>query len=214
MLKGKKRVLLVFAVIYLVFISILIYLLNFNTGLHFVKEETPKGIKLHLKNESVHLIRDVEIIDEKGEQIAFFEKLLPNEQQVINFGKKTMVKLEARAPFHIPTVVEFWVTNIPTEISLSYKTNYPLTVVKGNMFTIAVEICAKGGSVSDIGVIPEINKENIEFSGEKIYLDIGQNECKKASFQLKALKKGKTIIVFKIFALNSVKNIEAEIEII
>lgn len=216
MLKGKKRTVSFFAVIYIVFGVMLFYLFYFNTGLEFVKVEKDKEMNLYLTNSSIHLIRNISVIDDDGKEVALIKYLLPKEKQLITFEKKKAVELEAKALFHVPIKIAFSLGVYPTgDVVLNYNTNYPQIVLLNEDFIIKVEVCAKENEAKGVEVFPQFDKEMVEFLDKKsAFLDVEKDSCKEAEFKFSALKKGVTTITFNIKAQNSVKKVDAKITII
>lgn len=214
MLKGKKRNLFFFVVIYLVFGVLLTYLLYFNTGLEFVQEATEAGVKVYLKNSSVHLIQNIEVVDEEGEEIASFEQLLPEEKKLLEFGEKMDSRLQAKAPFHVSVEMKLGAAKVTKKgASLSYSTSYPSIVFEEEEFNVKVEVCAKENEIKGIEIFPELNAKVEFLDGDKVVLNVAKDSCKEAAFNFKALQEGVTTIRFKIKALNSIKEVESKITI-
>lgn len=219
MLIGKGRKIAFFLVIYLVFGLILIYLINFNIGLELAKETDELGTRVFLRNSSMHLIRNVDVVNENGIEIASFEELPPGEERILSLRGKSASTLTANAPFHFSVEMPLAegsgsVGGIDPNASLNYTTQYFDEVYLEEEFPVILNVCAFGGDVSGVEIVPEFEEEKVEFLGEGISLDLAKNSCQEASFSFKALAEGQTQITFNIDALNSITEANVNITIL
>lgn len=216
MLENKKRVIFFFGIIYAVFIAIFLLLLFFNSGLKLDREVTSAGEKLFLSNTTSHLIKNIDILDEKGNKIGFIEELKPLEKKEIDVPKN-ITKITASAPWHVP--VSTAILKIEAGIPLNLSANYPKTVKAGMNFKIYLEICSDELEEGEIEInldekILESEDMDTDNDGflDRLISKAGE-KCGTEEFGFKAIAKGTAQIIFKVKALNTIKELKIEMVI-
>ncbi len=211
LLNSQKKKIQVFGIIYATMIIILVFLLFLNFGLEFEKEQVGNKTVVFVSNNSVHLIKDVNVFA-NDKLIKTVSELEPRQKIEIVLPKENFIKLRAEAPFHITATAEIGLST--SQISpLTFKTSYPNPIIKNQKFEFKLIICnqsdnslnAKIKENHDIFLFKEGGKTNI--------LSIQANACKTQTYELTPLKKGKMLIFFNINAQEFVDGFEAEIEV-
>jgi len=216
MLARKKRVFVFFAIIYVIFISVFLYLLFFNSGLTLDREITPNGEKLFLSNEASHIINNIDIIDEKGNKIGFIAELKPKEKKVIEVPKE-IIKITANAPWHVP--VSIAIIKIEAGVPLNLSANYPKKVKVGTVFKIYLEICSdkmKTGEIETSIASDLLKTDDMDTDNDKLFertIAMNGQKCINEDFEFEAIGKGTAQIIFKLKALNTIKELKVEMVI-
>lgn len=214
-IKKQRRVLFVFAGTYLLFGAAFVYLLFMTPGLEFTQQESGGKVQVFLLNNSIHVVRDIEVETAEGEKIISVERLMPQQKALLPLKERTgTVNLVAKAPYHATatTSLSFSGTG-ETEVKLEYKITIPTTVFVDFNFTAEIEVCNKGDVVPEVKI--EERHSAVYFKEDKgiatISLDAGA--CKKAYFTLTPAKAGDTKIYFNVKALSYSKQLETEITV-
>ncbi|MDP2667012.1 MAG: hypothetical protein Q8P05_05940 [Candidatus Diapherotrites archaeon] len=128
----RKRVVRVMIVLYLVFGLALLYFFSFNTGLSLHPDPTNQDGIVTIRNESVHLIRDIQIVYVKaGEKIPLHHipSLQPEDQIPVlllpEYADQGFIVLEASAPYHLSQqlVIAARANQVPPNVLLTF--SYP-----------------------------------------------------------------------------------------
>lgn len=216
MLEKKKRVLIFFAVVYVVFIAIFMQLLFFNGGLTLDREVTDSGEKLFLGNESSHIIKNIDLLDEKGNKIGFVEELKPKEKTAVDVPKG-ITKITASAAWHVP--VSTAILKIEAGVPLNLSANYPKKVKTGNEFKVYLEICSDEMNTGEIETIIDqkslttIEKDIDDDMQYDRLINLNNEKCITEDFEFKAIAKGTAQIIFKLKALNTIKELKIDMVI-
>jgi len=216
MLAKKKRIIAFFAIIYVVFIAIFLQLLFFNSGLKLDREIGPNGELLYLSNSSSHTITNIDISDEKNNKIGFIEELKQNEKKEITVPKG-ILKITASAPWHVP--VSTAILKIEAGVPLNLSANYPKKVKVGTKFKIYLEICSdelKTGEIETTIDEKLLKTDEKDVDGDDSLdriINMNNEKCIKEAFEFEAIEKGTSPIIFKLKALNTIKELEIEMVI-
>ncbi|MEK6972755.1 MAG: hypothetical protein AABW72_01820 [archaeon] len=213
MLENKKRVIFFFGIIYAIFIAIFLLLLFFNSGLKLDREVTSAGEKLFISNTTSHLIKNIDILDEKGNKIGFIEELKPLEKKEIDMPKN-IAKITASAPWHVP--VSTAIIKMEAGIPLNLSANYPKMVKSGMNFKIYLEICSDEMEEGEIEInidekLLEADDSNIDNDGSLDRLITKEEgKCVTEEFEFTAIGKGTAQIIFKVKVLDTIKELKIE----
>lgn len=215
----KQPVILFFAIIYIVFGGSLVYLLFLNTGLDIVMETGEKEVKVFLKNDSVHLIRDINISIQRqsGEILALpsVDQLKPGEKKEITLPEleNEQIKIIAAAPFHakVSKVVSI-------EKSRGAKINFEVitqsTAFTGVPFLASIRICNEAEQIDDLKVDEMHSTGFFEERARTETVSLPKGECKKLDFTLTPKMAGAATIYFKLSAANVSRELEQKITIV
>lgn len=214
----RKPVIIFFGLIYLIFGAFMLYLLFFNTGLDIVAETSEKEIKVFLQNNSVHLIRDINVLLERenGETLLIdsIKALKPREKIQVQLPsiEKEKVTIIAIAPFHARISKD-----ISIERTKGAKLNFEIamqsTAFVEIQTSIALKVCNQGDTINDLKIVEVHSPDFFEEQAKTDTVAIPENECKKIDYALTPKKTGQTTIYFKFTALNVNQELERSITI-
>ena len=201
MAQPKRRVTLIFFFIYAIFGLILAYLLFFNLGLEFQRQVNDGQTAVYLKNTSLHLIRDINLLDAQGRVVQSISQLQPGEQTVINLQLFSGNKLMAMAPFHAPAELTLAsggnLSNL-TAPKLTYTTTYPVPAIVNQLFPISFNVCNSGQQSAEINLSYAFDIQYFSSASAEQTAAINGAECKDLSFQFTPLKAGDSSIQFSL----------------
>jgi len=216
-LKRRRRTIIFFAAIYVLFGSAFIYLLFMTPGLDFAQQQVSDELEVFVLNNSMHIINNINVETNTEGKVLEVARLLPGEKKLIPIAEKTgTVGISASAPFHASISRDFLFQEDGTGIgegNVGIKTTMPSTVFTGIEFEAEIEICNAGNLEVSLSVSEGHDSELLEGTTPAQDISIAAGNCEKAVFAMKALKTGKTKIYFNINALSFSKKVEREITI-
>ncbi len=192
MQERKKRALAGFFFIFAFFSILLAYLLFASPGLKF---EYIEG-KLYLKNESSHVIEDIQIMSDDGSIIDCIPILRPNElERIILPEEKRNSVIIASAPFHREAKIR--ISQNIAEAALQLKARHEKAIV-GKKFKVFLEICNRTKEKLLLQVREEHEKSFLKEEPKTIVVSVKEDSCKELSYEFTALREGSTSIVFSV----------------
>jgi len=193
MQERKKRALLLFSLIFAFFFVLVAYLLLMSPGLKFEIIEK----KLYLKNESSHVIHDVQVRTEDGTIIDCIDALKPGELvRIILPPEKKSALVVASAPFHREIKQEVSFEN--KEMSpLKLSTSHEDATINGK-FKVFLEVCNNSSEDSYIKVAESHERSFLKEENKTIIVNVKAGACKKIPFEFTALQRGTTFVTFNI----------------
>ncbi len=213
----RNRILLSFALVYLVFAGLLVFLLFFNVGLEFetIREGNLKTTAL--ANNSVHIIDNITVgyLDGAGNfvELERVKSLAPGETIPLDFNKESVVNgaitFRAMAPRH--QTAEKKVYDI---VKVDYQLTVPSKAFENAGFFVELLLCNTGAAdVKNIGLDTTVNAEFLDSPNEIESFDLAVGECKLVSLNFKAKKSGTTAIVFNLESDSFNESIRRDIDI-
>jgi len=210
MIKRKQHALVGFFLIYLTFVFMLVSLVVFTPGMKFMEKEG----QVKLKNNSVHIIKNVRVELADGTPIDCIPQIMPGSVIDLNVPEnKRPTKIIATAPFHA-RVERTLLPLGKSGFRLNWSINYDTPVKIGKEFELKLRLCAKNAGLNQL-LIKEIHGENLfkEKNENRVIPRLKKGDCKKTSFWLTPIATGKTTVKFELEAENFAKKIEKEIKI-
>ena len=217
----KKRVVAVFAIIYIFFGIAIAYLLLFNTGITVEEQPNPSTGRTNLVigNKSSHLIYNIAIgytlEDGTRKEITKIFKLAPGDQENVSLmdlpSSLEMVDIYAEAPFHVP-VLKKTALKSARAIQLQIKLSGASTGFVKMPLPLSLEVCNQGDPVSNI-VIEESHDATFftQSSEPKEIETLIFEECETIMFTFTPDKAGQTKIYFNINAYDTTQRVEKDI---
>ena len=159
------------------------------------------------------MIKNIDILDEKGNKIGFIEELKPLEKKEIDMPKN-IAKITASAPWHVP--VSTAIIKMEAGIPLNLSANYPKMVKSGMNFKIYLEICSDEMEEGEIEInidekLLEADDSNIDNDGSLDRLITKEEgKCVTEEFEFTAIGKGTAQIIFKVKVLDTIKELKIE----
>ncbi|MDO8427791.1 MAG: hypothetical protein Q7S92_01115 [Candidatus Diapherotrites archaeon] len=213
----KRKVTLVFFFLYAIFGIILMYLFFFNLGLTFERQIIEGQPIIVLKNNSLHLIRDINLLDSKGESKLSLAQLLPGEQSVVDLSLFSGNKISATAPFHSSAEIVLAqggnISNL-TAPKLAYNSTYPVPAIVSQLFPVSFDVCNSGQQSADVVLSFAFDVQFFSSSSIEQTVTIAGSECKNLSFQFMPLKAGDSSIRFVLQYGDTRENIPVSIQIV
>jgi len=210
MIKRKQKAVIGFFLIYLAFVFLITALLVFSPGLAFIEE----GQKISLKNNSVHIVKNVKIELADGTPIDCIPLLRPGSVVDLNVPeKKRPTKIIAFAPFHA-TVEKTLLPLGKQGFELGWDLQIPTLVETGEKFEFSLKLCAKNAELEQI-LIKQLHEENLfkEENKNRVIPLLKQGECRTQHYWLTPTTKGITEIRFEIEALDFAKTITKGVKV-
>lgn len=210
--------------VYFVLCGILVYLLMFNMGIKIEQDAstTKDAILLGVKNESMHIIRNVKVsyvdADLSLKEIGIIDKLMPDEKKEFEFVipayfDKT-VEIVASAPYHIIAKQKIGLQGRTGPV-LNYTIKSVDTVKIDSLLIITAKICNKGNElVENVKFSESHNMTYFKETNGGQEFSLRASECKDVEVVLTPLKTGRTAINFNINANEYNEDAEKEIEVI
>ncbi len=200
----RRKATIYFAIIYFVFVGILIYLMVFNTGLKIEEKIDDLSLqkKIFVKNESVKTITNITVSYMQGKEkieIMDINKLKSNEirEIVYVFPEGTeKVQIIIDAPFYSTVAKEVLITK--ASAGLNYNIKSPAQIFKDSQFILGFQIC-NPTTVKKTALLEE--KHETEFFKEgsiTTSAEVEADACKNVDYDLTPKKTGVTTIYFKI----------------
>jgi len=209
MLKEKKRNIIFFGVIFLIFGSILLFLFSFNSGLEFKQTATKEVI---ITNNSMHLIRNIKIyVNDK--LIKEINSLKPKEEKIIDLSEfNGIINLKATAEFHV-SIEKTINLSAEEELILNIKLSMPEPLPLNSSSAIALEICNQGKTINNMQVILQADKTILDLDKNYFVISIKENDCSKINFNLIGLKETKTMLIINLIVRETKREFVKEITI-
>ncbi|MCX6802440.1 MAG: hypothetical protein NT067_05020 [Candidatus Diapherotrites archaeon] len=208
MLKRRQRAIVGFFLIYLTFVGMLVALLLFTPGLELREEQG----KVFVKNNSVHVVKDIKVELSDNTPIDCIAQLGPGSSKELYVpDTKRPAKIIAFAPFH--ATVEKTLLPLGTEsLELSHKITYATPVAKGKEFTIKLELCSENADIS-ISITESHEQRFFKEKSQTRLMVVGKGKCRAAEFQLTPQETGTASVSFALEAENYSKTIIEEIKV-
>jgi len=203
----RKKTLLVFLVVYIVFAILIVYLFLFVGGLEIQEEfnENTGEKEVYLVNTTDRVIHNISVKYKEGDlEIDFnkFKFLAPEQKILLQLNRlsQNQVTLVVSAPYHM-TLEKLIAIRAKGETTI--KANFPSDILFGKTFSFSLDICNK--STNDQQFKIEEEHENGFFSeqSKKDIITIGPDECKKTQYSLLPTQKGETTIYFNVSSSNT-----------
>ncbi len=193
MIKEKKRAVVVFSLIYVLFFAVLVHFL-FSPGLAFVRI----GDELFIKNESIRSIRGIRVYDEFGRTIDCIGELSQansafDRAKIFLPPNETIETIKASAPFHPEIhILAVKKSDEESKFHISLSANAPPEI--GKEFNFAVTACSFGESVPSASIEIKTDESFLEGKAMTYSFALEKGECKEFKFSLRPKKRGKTTI--------------------
>ena len=210
MIKRKQKAIIGFFLIYLAFVFLITTLLVFSPGLEFIE----KGQKVSLKNNSVHIVKNVKIELADGTPVDCIPLLQPGSVSDLNIPEeKRPTKIIAFAPFHA-TVEKTLLPLGKQGFELGWDLQIPTLVRLEEQFEFSLQLCAKNAALERI-LIKELHKESLfkEGNENRVIPLLKKGECRTQHYWLTPNRKGITEIRFEIEALDFAKTITKGVKV-
>lgn len=210
MLKGQLRVLVFFGTIF-GFIGFSVgYLLFFTPGLSFEQVGIGESAKVFLDNNSVHPIRDINVMTKDGKIFMQLKELKAGEKVEIELESlENVSEIIAVAPYHAQA--SKFLENLSTERGIRYELSYPPIAFKEVEFAAIVTLCS---AESKEAVVEESHdKKFFSQNFENRAVSIPEGKCANAEFKFTPISDGKTEILFNIKSSNFNQAISKEIDV-
>jgi hypothetical protein len=213
--KKKKLVITGFAVIYIVFAVILLYLFFLSPNIQLKEIISNSGKQVYLINSTEREIHNIEVYFYENNEKKIIESvnlLKPGEQKEINltqFKGMQKIKLFAEAPYH--NIFELEISLESAEINLSYNIKSPKTIFKNTEFELILEICNSGKPAKEIKIMQAHEQEIFKEESKTHFVSVQNNECKEIKYNLTPLNSGLTVILFNIEFENNTGNVTKEL---
>lgn len=209
MIKRKQRSLVIFFLIYLTFTALIVLLVVFTPGLEF-KEENGK---VYLKNQSVHIVTNVKVELADGTPINCIQKLKPHSIERLYVPKKRRpTKIIALAPFH--QKVEKTLLPLGEKgFRLEHSIEYTKPVLLSQEFELKLKLCAENADLGTILIKAQHKESFFKEERQNRIITLQKGECRTQTYWFTPLKKGSTIISFKIEGENYGSTIEETIRV-
>jgi hypothetical protein len=217
MLAKRKKVVVFFGVIILIYAVLLVYLMFFNQGLEIKQFQDIDGsIAFFLHNSSSHLIKDIKVYAVQGSQTSLiFElgELEPGKNAKIPVSESTQInELIATAPFH-STVSKTLSVSGTASLKLSTRVIAPSVMFKGKSSKVSLEICNEGSDLNAIVIEETHSQFSFEEENYLTEINLKNSECRLIDYPLTAKNAGETTIFFNIKALDTTKKIVQSLEV-
>lgn len=205
MFSDKKRLAIIyFAIVYFIFVGILVYLLAFNTGIMIEEKLSEDGLskQVFIRNASSKTINNLVVnrIDGNGvAKIAEIKRLARNQVlEITSFIPKGVdkVSLVVEAPFYHAVAKEIVFSKPSTGLSYSIKS--PSVVFIGMKFSVSIEVCNTTHVQKNI--LMEEKHDQGFFSEGSITgsADLAEGKCISKTYSLTPVKDGSTTIYFNV----------------
>ncbi len=204
----KRKILLFFLAIYVLFGGALIYLLLFNVGLEIEERLDPlsgsKGI--FVKNSSSRTIYNISVSYMEGgekKEILFIKELKAGEERKIDYSfppELTTVELLVEAPYHQAASRPIMLKLTGTGLTYNFKVQQRM--FKGVDFNCALEICNDADAAKDVVVEELHDLEFIEGWATTRQATIASMDCEELQYVFTPKKAGLTKIIFNIKVQN------------
>ena len=217
--RKKKRAVKIFVLIYAVFGAILIYLLFFNFGLELAGQinEHNNSVDLVVRNNSMHIIRDIAVgyenLDGDATEVGIIELLMPGETSTAEIseftGSGTLV-LTASAPYHQKAMQRIEL-DLRRELNVDFGISVADPVFVGYDFDVVVEVCNNEESETRAELS---ESHDTEFFGEEvqeIVLNVPAKSCSSWGLKFTPINAGNTQMYFNFNAQNNTVNLKKEL---
>ncbi len=208
MIRRKQRALVGFLMVYLAFFAMIAALVVFTPGLELGEKENA----VFVKNNSVHIVKNVRVELADGTQIDCIEKLKPGEEKDLNVpAERRPVKIIAFAPFH-PSAERTLLPVGEKGFRLQWSIEYEEPVKAGQEFELLLELCAENADLERL-LVKESHNENIfkEQSKNRLVPVLKKGDCRRESFWLTPKQAGEAEIEFTLEAVGYGKKIGQKI---
>ena len=217
-IKEQRRILVFFAAIYIVFGSMLAFLLFFTPGLSFAQGQEQHNFgDIFLVNDSIHIINTITVETDSGETIAEIERLAPGEMFKLPVEKTGAIILVARAHYHDEVSSNFTFKGQPGRQetpTLSYRILANDVALIGIEFVAKIDVCNEDTEPwEDFSIEQGHEAEFFEENASKESFSLEAEACESFSFSLTPSQAGQTKIYFNVEGPSYSKKIEREIEI-
>lgn len=209
MIKRKQRALVFFFIIYLTFTVMLVSLVVFTPGLEFEEEEG----KVYLKNNSVHVVKNIKVELADGTPIDCVPQLMPGSLRKLYVPEKRRpTKIIAFAPFH-PKIEKTLLPLGKKGFRLTYNINYDTPVRVTKEFVLKLELCAENADLNALLIKEWHDKSFFKEESQNRVIGLSQGKCRVQEFWFTPKRAGTTKISFSLEAENYMKIIEEEIRV-
>ncbi|MCD6434444.1 MAG: hypothetical protein J7L14_02435 [Candidatus Diapherotrites archaeon] len=212
-MQEARRFQLFFVFFGLFFVLAFAYLLFLNTGLALEIESSGKEVKLIVKNNSIHTIKEIkveQIFDSEKQLIALLPELKPAETKTLQLKKLVNSIIEVSAPFHATVRKELDVEGLglnTQQLSLNVKLKAADYAFLDVNYAIKLELCNQSDSNVAVSVTANFSSFFLP-SKDSATITIAANKCAAYSTTLKPVKKGRARIVFNLNVDNYSRTIE------
>jgi hypothetical protein len=213
----KKRAITVFVALYVVFAAVLAYLFFLSPSAKITEDPATIGKMVYIENDSTQVMKNLQVyyIHEQEKKVLFeTKKLYKGEKKEIDLTQITgmdEVELFVTADFHqtyskkIPLIMQ--------KLSMSYTVKTPADIFENAQFETILEICNTGNVATEVKVTQQHDLQYFTEDKEQKFAKINPETCNSFRYSLKPLKKGETVMLFKVEFQKSTEEIKKMIEV-
>lgn len=218
----RKRVVLFFILMFVMFAALLFYLMLFSQGLNLTesRDDTTGRTVAVVENESSRIIYNVTVsyVPEAGEKtaLATFEKLMPGDKKNVSLVEipegVEEAKIVAEAPFHMK-VEKRVAIGVSRVINFSISISSPEIAFLGTKFALKLEICNQGDAVEGVEIHEQHEAEFFSERNDTKTMGLAEDACDELHYELTPILEGKTTIYFNIKAYDNIQEMKKTVTI-